>query len=119
MSFRRPGRTHAKPRPLQRPGPTLSLAAARDGGRHIIAWVARPCNLSDALWQATCFRLEELGIFPGQTLEKTGSLGPAGAVIVRVGGSRVAVSRELARSILIEGPRSSSADRMYLGSFRC
>lgn len=79
----------------------MPLASVREGGRYEVAWMARPQALSDASWRSTLSRLEELGLFPGETVEKVGSLGPLGAVIVKAAGSRVAVSRDIAASILV------------------
>lgn len=79
-----------------------ALTGARDGSRYRIMWMARPGHAGDDLWRATLLRLEELGLFKGALLEKAGSLGLFGAVIVKAAGSRVAVSRDLARSILVK-----------------
>jgi len=43
----------------------------------------------------------ELGIFPGQVVIRKGSLGPRSAVIVLAGGSRVALSWNVASAILL------------------
>ncbi len=79
----------------------LSLDRARVGALYRVARIARPERLSDRMWRGTLLRLEELGLFAGETVEKSGSLGPLGAVIVKVGGSRVALCRELARSVML------------------
>jgi Fe2+ transport system protein FeoA len=79
----------------------LSLERAREGVRYRVALIARPESLNDRTWQGAVLRLEELGMFAGEMLEKSGSLGPLAAIIVKVGGSRVAVSRDLARSVLL------------------
>ena len=42
-----------------------------------------------------------VGIFPGQVIEKTGSAGPRCAVILKAGGSKVAVSLDLCSQILV------------------
>ncbi len=79
----------------------LSLAMAPPGVGFRVARIIRPSHLNDRLWQGSLLRLEELGIFQGQSVEKAGVLGPLGAVIVKAGGSRVAVSRELAGAIMV------------------
>jgi Fe2+ transport system protein FeoA len=53
------------------------------------------------MWRSTVVRLEELGVFNGQLVEKTGALGRLGAVIVKAGGSRVALSRDISGAVIV------------------
>lgn len=67
----------------------------------MVAGVARPARMKGRTWTASLLRLEELGIFPGQSMERTGSTGAPGSAVVKVGGSRVALSRDIAESVLV------------------
>lgn len=77
------------------------LSTAPKGVPLVVARVLRPARLQDRHWKVSLLRLEELGIFPGQAVEKTGSTGAPGSAVVRVGESRVALSRDLAESVLV------------------
>lgn len=79
----------------------LTLTDAPCGVLFRVARIARPTQLDGRTWRGSLLRLVELGIFPGQTVEKTGILGPLGAVVVKAGGSRVAISRDLAAVVLV------------------
>ncbi len=71
------------------------------GFTHIVLGIMKPWGMSSSTWDFTVSHLEELGLFPGRTLTRLGSTGPRGAVIFWVMGSRVALSRDLARAILV------------------
>ncbi|HHW18132.1 MAG TPA: ferrous iron transport protein A [Firmicutes bacterium] len=61
--------------------------------------------------QYTAFRLEELGIYPGQTVRRLGSRRPGRTVIVEVLGCRVALSTDLARNVLVKALGDTIARR--------
>lgn len=92
----------AKP-PRDRPA-SLSRAALHVPLRVVL--VVRPARLDKRTWSSSVLRLEELGVFLGQVVEKTGSPGQPGAAILKVGGSRVALSRELAGAVMVRVVRS-------------
>ncbi|MGE5578606.1 MAG: FeoA domain-containing protein [Bacillota bacterium] len=77
------------------------LSSAPKGVPLVVVRVLRPARLPDRVWKPSLLRLEELGIFQGQPMERTGSTGPLGSAVVRVGGARVALSRDLTESVLV------------------
>lgn len=84
--------------------PESTLLRAPAGSNLRVAHILRPTRFSDRVWRLSVLRLEELGVFPGQIVERVGSAGPGGAVIIKAGGSRVALSKELAEVVLVRGP---------------
>ncbi len=78
-----------------------SLRRARQRCPLEVVRVVRPAQFDERTWGSSLRRLEELGIFPGQVVERTGAPGSPGAVILRAGGSRVTLSRELAASVFV------------------
>lgn len=94
---------------------SVSLEGARPGRLYTIVALAQSGDLERSSISALSSRLEELGFFPGKTLAKLSDLGAGGTVIVRIVGSRVALSHEVARSILVK-PAAQSANMLkYLG----
>ena len=63
--------------------------------------VIRPAGMDPETWRITASRLEELGVFLGVTIEKVGTLGPAGPVILKAMGCKVAVSKDVAGLIIV------------------
>ena len=87
--------------PIQTAATVTVLSRAPSGQPLHVIRVMRPAKLEDRVWHMSLLRLEELGIFPGQVVENLGSAGQFGALILRAGGSRVALSRDLAEAVLV------------------
>lgn len=79
---------------------SVSLDEAVDGKPYLVIALARPTDMRETVWRRTLLRLEELGLFPGVIMHRAAP-GFPGAVILRVGGGCVAVSREVAMSVLL------------------
>ncbi|MGI6632018.1 MAG: FeoA family protein [Bacillota bacterium] len=95
------GRAYRVLRILQ---PSRSPPSSSGSQREATGFVSDPPKNTlppDNIWRNTVVRLAELGIFPGQVIEKTGSAGPRCAVILKAGGSKVAVSLDLCSQILV------------------
>lgn len=88
---------------------TQPLSRAPVGPALQVVRVLRPVAVGDRTWELSILRLEELGIFPGQEVQKLGSTGPRGATILKAGGTRVALSRELSGVVMVGGQRTSSS----------
>ena len=87
-----------RPRPL-----IATVSTVPRGSRCIVLTVIHPARVDPDTWRDTSAHLEELGLLPGEVIQKIGSSGPAGPIILRCMGSKVAISREVARSIVV-GP---------------
>lgn len=79
----------------------VTLESCPLGRSYQVRAIIRPANLDDRAWRLSLSRIEELGLFPGQIVEKLGSIGRGNTVTIRVGGSRVAISGEIASVIMI------------------
>jgi len=78
-----------------------TIASMPQGRRYIVESLRRPAGAGPASWDTTVSRLEELGVMPGETVEKVGTLSPAGPVVVRVLGSKVALSKDVADLVIV------------------